>query len=291
MTTKHDTTTAAAAGTFTLGGALTVNRMGFGAMRLTGPGIIGEPADRAESRRVLRRAVELGVNFIDTADSYGPAVSEEIIAEALHPYPKGLVIATKGGLERPGPNQWTPNGRPEYLRAACEQSLRRLRLERIDLYQLHRIDSDVPEADQFGVLEDLRREGKIFLVGLSEVGVEEIERARRILPIASVQNKYNVTERTWEETVEYCERESLAFIPWYPLAAGSMDARGAIASVAARHGVTPMQVALAWLLARARCMVPIPGTSRVAHLEENVAAARLALTAEDMAELARIRAK
>jgi pyridoxine 4-dehydrogenase len=291
MTTHHDTTTAAAAGTFTLGGALTVNRMGFGAMRLTGPGIIGEPEDRAECRRVLRRAVELGVNFIDTADSYGPAVSEEIIAEALHPYPEGLVIATKGGLERPGPNQWTPNGRPEYLRAACEQSLRRLRVERIDLYQLHRIDSDVPEADQFGVLEDLRREGKIFLVGLSEVGVEEIERARRVLPIASVQNKYNVTERTWEETLEYCERESLAFIPWYPLAAGSMNARGAIESVAARHGATPMQVALAWLLARARCMVPIPGTSRVAHLEENVAAARLALTAEDMAELARIRAK
>ncbi len=292
MTTQHDTTTAAgAAGTFMLGGALTVNRMGFGAMRLTGPGIIGEPADREECRRVLRRAVALGVNFIDTADSYGPAVSEEIIAEALHPYPEGLVIATKGGLERPGPDQWKPNGRPEYLRAACEQSLRRLRVERIDLYQLHRIDADVPEADQFGVLEDLRREGKILLVGLSEAGVEQIERARRVVPIASVQNKYNVTERTWDDTVEYCERESLAFIPWYPLAAGSMNAGGAIESVAARHGATPMQVALAWLLARARCMVPIPGTSRVAHLEENVAAARLSLTADDMAVLASLRAE
>lgn len=279
---------AAAAGTIALGGTLRVNRMGFGAMRLTGKGIFGAPADRDECRRVLRRAVALGVTFIDTADSYGPGVSEEIIAEALHPYPAGLVIATKGGLERPGPDQWTPNGRPEHLRAVCEQSLQRLRLERIDLYQLHRIDSDVPEADQFGVLADLRREGKIAFVGLSEVTVDQIERARQALPIVSVQNKYNVTDRTWDDVVDYCDRESLAFIPWYPLAAGAMTARGALDSVAARHRATAMQVALAWILARSPSMLPIPGTSKVAHLEENVAAAALTLSADDMAELARL---
>lgn len=288
MSTHHATgTPAAAAGTIPLGGDVSLNRMGFGAMRLTGKGIIGEPADRDECRRVLRRAVELGVNFIDTADSYGPAVSEEIIAEALHPYPADLVIATKGGLERPGPDQWTPNGRPDYLRAACEQSLRRLRLERIPLYQLHRIDADVPEADQFGVLDDLRREGKIDRVGLSEVGVEQTARARRVLPIVSIQNKYNVTDRTWEDVVDYCDRESLVFIPWYPLAAGGVKGR-AIAAVAARHCATPMQVALAWLLARSPRMLPIPGTSKVSHLEENITAASLTLTAGDMTQLGQV---
>jgi aryl-alcohol dehydrogenase-like predicted oxidoreductase len=270
-----------------LGGDVRVHRMGFGAMRLTGSGIWGPPADRAECRRVLRRALELGVDFIDTADSYGPHVSEEIIAETLHPYPAGLIIATKAGLERPGPDQWTPNGRPEHLRASCEGSLRRLRVDRIDLFQLHRIDARVPEAEQFGVLADLRQEGKIGLVGLSEVDVPAIERARQVLPIASVQNKYNVTDRTWDPVVRYCEAEGIAFIPWYPLAAGAAEAMAALETVAARHGATPWQVALAWLLARSPAMLPIPGTSKVAHLEENVAAASRDL-AGDMRELDRI---
>ena len=268
---------AATSGTFTLGGELTVNRLGFGAMRLTGPGIWGPPEDRDQCRRVLRRALDLGVNFIDTADSYGPDVSEEIIAEALHPYPAGLVIATKAGLERPGPHQWTPNGRPDYLRRRCESSLRRLKVERIDLFQLHRVDANVPEADQFGVLEDLRREGKIRLVGLSEVDVDTLERARQQLPIVSVQNKYNVTDRSWEPVVDYCDRHGIAFIPWYPLGAGALKEVSPVADVARTHGATPMQVALAWLLARSRTMLPIPGTSKVAHLEENVAAAAIAL--------------
>src|SRR5581483_10691809 len=214
---------AAAAGTITLGGDLPVNRMGFGAMRLTGRGIWGPPRDRAEAIRVLRRAVELGVNFIDTADSYGPDVSEEIIAEALHPYPEHVVIATKGGLERPGPDQWTPNGRPEHLRRALEGSLRRLRREQIDLWQLHRIDPDVPEDEQFGVLADFLRQGLVRHVGLSEVGVAEIERARKVVDIVSVQNRYNVLDREWDDIVDYCEKNRLAFIPWFPLGAGSLD--------------------------------------------------------------------
>lgn len=265
-------------------GDLTVNRLGFGAMRLTGYGIIGPPADRDECRRVLRRAVELGVSFIDTANSYGPFVSEEIIAEALHPYPAGLVIATKAGLVRPGPHQWTPNGRPEHLKSECEGSLRRLKLDRIDLFQLHRVDSKVPVADQLGALEDLVREGKVRYVGFSEAGVEVLEGARRTLPVVSVQNKYNLGERTWEPVVDYCEREGLAFIPWYPLGAGALES-AALARVAARHDATPMQVAIAWLLARSPAMLPIPGTSKVAHLEENMAAAKIELTAEDMREL------
>ena len=272
-------------GTITLGGELTVNRMGFGAMRLTGPGIIGPPADPAEARRVLQRAVERGVNFIDTADSYGPHVNEEIIADALHPYPSGLVIATKAGFERPGPHQWKMNGRPAHLRAACEGSLKRLRVDRIDLFQLHRIDPDVPEDDQFGLLDDLRREGKIRLIGLSEVPVAAIERARRTLPIASIQNRYNVADRGSEDVVDYCEREGLAFLPWYPLGAGALAPEGALSQVAAKHGATPMQVAIAWLLARSPAVLVIPGTSKVPHLEENVAAAAIRLDAQDLKDL------
>ncbi len=273
-------------GTLTLGGELTVHRLGFGAMRLTGPGIFGQPANREECTRVLRRAVGLGVDFIDTADSYGPNVSEEIIAATLHPYPAGLVIATKAGLLRPGPHQWEVNGDPKRLRAACEGSLRRLRVDRIDLYQLHRVDPDVPEADQFGVLADLRREGKIRLIGLSEVAVPAIERARRMLPIASVQNKYNVADRAYEDVVAYCAREGIAFVPWYPLGAGALTGDAALTRVAVKHRATPMQVALAWLLASSPVMLPIPGTSSVAHLEENLAAAQLRLDRADLEDLA-----
>ena len=268
---------------------LVVHRMGFGAMRLTGPGVFGPPSDSEEARRVLRRAVELGVDFIDTADSYGPYVSEETVADALHPYPAGLVIATKAGYERSGPHLWTINGHPAHLRAACEGSLRRLRVERIDLFQLHRIDPDVPEDDQFGLLDDLRREGKIGLIGLSEVSVPALERARRVLPIVSVQNRYNVANRTREDVVDYCEREAVAFIPWYPLGAGLLESGGALDRVAQRREATPMQVALAWLLERSRVMLPIPGTSKVSHLEENIAAVALRLDADAMAELETLR--
>ena len=284
---SESTLLARGAGTITLGGELTVARMGFGSMRLTGSGIIGPHADPAACRRVLQRAVALGVTFIDTADSYGPNIVEALIAEALHPYPAGLVIGTKAGLVRPGPHQWARNGRPEHLRAQCEGSLRRLRVDRIDLFQLHRIDPDVPEADQFGTLEALRREGKIRLVGLSEVGADEIARAGQVLPVASVQNKYNMADRTSDPVVAYCEREGIAFLPWYPLGAGSLDAVPGLVEVAGRHGVAPMQVALAWLLARSSVMLPIPGTSSVVHLEENVAAAALRLTEEDLATLGR----
>jgi len=276
---------AAAAGAITLGGDLTVNRMGYGAMRLTGRGIWGPPDDWAEAVRVLQRAVDLGVDFIDTANSYGPHVSEEIIAEALHPYPQGLVIATKGGLERPGPDKWTPNGRPEVLRRELEGSLRRLRLERIDLYQLHRIDPEVPADDQFGALRDFQREGLVRHVGLSEVSTAEIDAARRVLPIVSTQNRYNLGDRAWEPVVNYCEREGLAFIPWFPLSAGSLDDTGPLARVAKRRDATVYQVALAWLLARSPAMLVIPGTSSVGHLEENVAAAELTLTPEEFREL------
>jgi pyridoxine 4-dehydrogenase len=282
-------TPAAAAGTITLGGELTVNRLGFGAMRLTGRGIWGPPPDRAESVRVLRRAVELGVDFIDTAESYGPAVSEEIIAEALFPYPEGLVIATKAGLERPGPDQWVPNGRPEALRRGLEGSLSRLRLERIDLWQLHRIDPRVPAGEQFDAVREFQREGLIRLAGLSETSVAEIARARRVLDVASVQNRYNVTDREWEAEVDFCEREGIAFIPWFPLSAGSLDEGGPLARVARQRGVTVYQVALAWLLARSPAMLVIPGTSSVGHLEDNVAAAEIELTGEEMASLAAAR--
>lgn len=283
---------AAHAGAITIGGELRVHRMGFGAMRITGQGIWGPPHDRAECIRVLRRAVELGVNFIDTADSYGPYVSEEIIAEALHPYPADLVIATKGGLERPGPNKWTPNGRPEHLRRALEGSLKRLKLERIDLWQLHRIDSNVPADEQFGVLHEFVIEGKVRFVGLSEANVKQIEHAMDCVPIASVQNRYNVVDREWDDVVKYCQEHSMAFIPWFPLAAGSIEtssdnqnAHQVIERVAKRHHASTMQVALAWLLARSPSMLVIPGTSKVDHVEENVRAAELELSDEEMREL------
>src|ERR1700733_2126481 len=268
------------AGEFVIGKDLRVIRLGFGAMRITGKGVWGEPADRAEAIRVLRRAVELGINFIDTADSYGPHVSEEIIAEALHPYTEGLVIATKGGFDRPGPNQWAENGRPEHLRSACEGSLRRLRLDRIDLYQLHRIDPKVPAEDQLGTLKDLQAEGKIKHIGLSEVNVRQIRQARTIIPIVSVQNRYSVTDRGSEDVLEYCEQEKLGFIPWFPLAAGRVSgSKSPIGRMAAQWKATPSQVALAWLLKRSQLMLPIPGTSKVEHLEENVAAVNLEIDA------------
>jgi aryl-alcohol dehydrogenase-like predicted oxidoreductase len=266
--------------------------MGFGAMRITGKGTWGPPADHDEAIRVLRRAVELGVDFIDTANSYGPYVSEELIAEALHPYPEGLVIATKGGFERPGPGQWEMNGRPDHLRRELDGSLKRLKLDRIDLYQLHRIDPKVPADEQFGVLAEFQREGKVRHVGLSEVSTQDIDAARRVVPIVSVQNRYNVVDRTWDDVVNHCEREGIAFIPWYPLGAGSLDreaeeqgALDRVRRVARRHEASDLQVALAWLLARSPIMLPIPGTSKVAHLEENVAAAGLQLTDEDLREL------
>jgi len=276
-------------GEFLIGDDLRVARLGFGSMRLTGDGIWGEPADRAEAVRVLRRAVELGINFIDTADSYGPGVSEEIIAEALHPYPKGLVIATKGGFVRPGPNQWVENGTPEHLRSACESSLRRLRLDRIDLYQLHRIDPKVPAEEQLGTLRDLQAQGKIKHIGLSEVSVRQIQHARTIVPIVSVQNRYSVMDRGSKDVLEYCEKEEMGFIPWFPLAAGRVAGSGnPISRMAARWKATPSQVALAWLLARSPVMLPIPGTSKVAHLEENVAAAALEIDENTMRELDRV---
>lgn len=278
---------AAASGTFAIGGDLPVHRLGYGAMQITGPGIWGPPRDHDEAVRVLRRAVDLGVTLFDTADSYGPHVSEALIAEALHPYPAGVVIATKAGLERPGPNQWVPNGHPDYLRAQCEGSLRRLRVERIDLWQLHRIDSRVPAADQFGVLAELVAEGKVRHVGLSEVSVDEIEAARRVVPIATVQNRYNLAERDAEPVLDHCAAQGIGFIPWFPLLTGKLaEAGGALAAAAARHGAPPAQVALAWLLARSPVMLPIPGTSRVAHLEENVAAAALRLDAAEVEALA-----
>jgi len=276
------------AGTFALGGDLPVHRLGFGAMRITGKGVWGPPADRDEAIRVLRRAVQLGTDLIDTADSYGPDVSEELIAEALHPYPPGLVIATKAGFERSGPDRWEMNGHPKHLRRQCEGSLKRLRLDHIDLYQLHRIDPRIPAEDQIGTFSDLRDEGKVRHVGLSEVTVEEIEHARRIVPIVSVQNRYNLADRAWEATLDYCEREGIAFIPWYPLAAGPLaEEGGPAARIAAKLGATPGQVALAWLLRRSPVMLPIPGTSKVKHLEENVAAAGLELGDEDFEELNR----
>jgi pyridoxine 4-dehydrogenase len=277
---------AAAAGTFTLGGDLPVNRMGFGAMRLTGKGIWGPPKHPEKAIRVLQRAVELGVNFIDTADSYGPHIAEQLIADALYPYP-GLVIATKGGLERPGPDQWIENGRPEYLREQLVGSLERLRRDHIDLYQLHRIDPKVPAEEQFAALREFRNEGLIRHVGLSEVSLADVERAREIVPVVSVQNRYNVNYRKWDTEVAYCEREGLAFIPWFPLSAGSLDAPE-LHQVAARHGATVFQIALAWLLARSPAMLVIPGTTSVEHLEENVAAAEIRLTKRDMEQLDRL---
>ena len=279
---------AAASGTFRIGGELEVHRLGFGAMRITGKGVWGPPADREECIRVLRRTVELDVNLIDTADSYGPNVSEELIAEALHPYPRGLVIATKGGFERTGPDEWVVNGHPKHLRAVLEGSLRRLRVDTIDLWQLHRVDPKVTADDQYGLMSDFVAEGKVRLVGLSEVTVEQIEAARRIVPIATVQNRYNVADREWEPVLEHCEREGIGFIPWFPLAVGELaDNGGPLADAAGRLRAEPSQVALAWLLRRSPVMLPIPGTSKVDHLEENVAAASLELSDDDFERIAR----
>lgn len=276
---------AAAGGTFTLGN-LTINRLGYGAMRITGAGVWGEPKDPAEAHRVLRRAAELGVNFIDTADSYGPAVSERLIAEALHPYPAGLIIATKGGLTRQGPNKWLPVGRPEYLRQQVEMSLRILKLESIPLYQLHRIDPKVPVEESLGALTDLQKEGKIGHIGLSEVSVADIERARKTAAIVSVQNRYNISDRVHEPVLEYCEANGIGFIPWFPVAAGKLAQPGGVLDAAAqRHGATVAQISLAWLLHRSPVMLPIPGTSSVKHLEENVASAGVQLSAAEWAEI------
>ncbi len=286
MTDQNVQADAGAAGTFDLGGDLTVNRLAFGAMRITGSGIWGEPEDPEEAKRVLRRAVELGVNFIDTADSYGPDVSERLIGETLYPYPEDMVIATKGGLLRDGPGRWRPDGRPEHLREVCEGSLRRLKVDRIDLYQLHRIDPQVPAEESFGVLAELRDEGKIRHVGLSEVSVEEIQQAREILPIASVQNRFNLADRGSEDVLDFCEREGIGFIPWFPLATGDLARPGgSLDEISARHDATPGQIALAWLLWRSPVMLPIPGTSSVAHLEENIAAASLVPDDEELATL------
>lgn len=283
--------TAAAAGnlasdstSFVLGGDLRVNRLGFGAMRLTGEGIWGWPADRENARKVLRRAIELGVNFIDTADAYGPEVNELLIAEALHPYPEGLVIATKGGHTRPGPNKWVPNGRPEYLTKCVEGSLKRLKLERIDLYQLHRIDPNVPVEESLGALKKAQEAGKIRHIGLSEVSTKEIEQSKKVVPIVSIQNRYNIVDRKSEPVLDYCEKEKLAFIPWAPIG-GSRNsfANGGdpLEAEAKRRNVSVIQLALAWLLQRSSVMVPIPGTSSLAHLEENMASTKIQLTPEE----------
>lgn len=272
------------AGKVSLGGEISVHRLGFGAMRLTGDGIWGPPKNRSEAIAVLRRAAELDVNFIDTADSYGPNVSEELIAEALFPYPKDLVIATKGGWNRPGPNQWTHNATPAHLREAVEGSLKRLRLERIDLYQLHMPDPLVSFEDSVGTLAQLKNEGKIRLIGLSNVTQEHIERARRIVPIVSVQNRYSFSDREWDYVVDYCERNGIAFIPFFPLAAGRVAGQ-ILEQIARAHQATPHQVASVWLLKRSRVILPIPGTSSVKHLEENVAAASLQLSDEEFQKL------
>jgi aryl-alcohol dehydrogenase-like predicted oxidoreductase len=273
---------AAASGTFDIGGDLTVNRLGFGSMQLTGPGVWGDPKDPEEAVRVLRRAVELGINLIDTADSYGPVVAEQLIRAALYPYPADLVIATKAGLTRQGPDLWTPVGRPAYLRQQCELSLRNLGLEQIRLFQLHRIDPEVPLEDQVGELNALREEGKIAHIGLSEVSVEELQAAQRVAPIATVQNLYNLSNRSAEPLLDYCEENLIGFIPWFPLATGKLsEPGGPLAEISERSGHSPSQLALAWLLKRSPVMLPIPGTSSVAHLEENTAAAEIELSDAD----------
>jgi pyridoxine 4-dehydrogenase len=276
---------AVASGTFLLGGDLPVIRLGFGAMRITGPGIWGDPADRGEAIRVLRRAVALGVDLIDTADAYGPFVSEDLIAEALYPY-DGVTIATKGGFVRPGPGKWYPVGLPAYLRQCVEMSLRRLRVDTIDLYQLHRIDPKVPTADQMGELDTLRREGKIARIGLSEVSLDQVNEARLTAPVVSVQNQFNLVDRKSEDVLDYCEREGLGFMPWNPIAVGRLaEPEGPVADIASETGDSPGQVALAWLLRRSPVMLPIPGTGSVSHLEENVGAAQVELTDDQFATL------
>ncbi|MFG1658864.1 aldo/keto reductase [Micromonospora chersina] len=286
MTTS--TRPAKESGTYRIGGDLQVDRLGYGAMQITGPGVWGDPKDPAEAVRVLRRAYELGVTFIDTADSYGPFVSELLIKEALHPYADDLVIATKAGLTRSGPGDWRPVGRPEYLRQQCELSLRHLGLDCIPLYQLHRIDEKVPLEDQLGELALLKQEGKVRHIGLSEVTVAQIEAARRITPIVSVQNLYNLADRSAEDVLDHCERNDLAFIPWFPIATGNLARPGGpLDAISTEHGATPAQLALAWLLRRSPVMLPIPGTSSVAHLEENIAAAEVRLSDDEFEALAK----
>lgn len=284
--TSTGTKSAASAGTVTIGGDLTVNRMGYGAMRVTGRGIWGEPEDPQESKAVLRHAIELEVNFIDTADSYGPEVSERLIGETLYPYPSGLVVATKGGQTRPGPNRWVPNGQPEHLRRALEGSLRRLKLERIDLYQFHRPDPHVPIEESLGALADMQREGKIRHVGVSNFDVGQLQRGQKVIGIVSVQNRYNLTDRSSEPVLQYCEREGIAFIPWAPLAAGPLTQSGGLLDqIASKHHASQGQIALAWLLQRSPVMLVIPGTSSVRHLEENVAAASITLSGDELQSL------
>lgn len=274
-----DQSTATAAGTIDVGGDLTVNRLGFGAMRITGQGVWGDPPDHDQAIATLRRAVELGVNFIDTADSYGPEVSENLIAEALSPYPDDLVIASKGGLERPGPGKWTPNGHPAHLRSACEGSLRRLRLEQIPLYQLHRPDPNVPYAESVGTLAELQKEGKIRHIGVSNVTEEQLREAQRVAPIVSVQNRYNVTDRSSQQVLDLCEQESLAFLPWAPIQEAGRNV--GVLNAARRLGATEHQIVIAWLLASSPVMLPIPGTGSPAHVAENIAAAALELTGDE----------
>jgi len=266
---------------FSIGGDLPVNRLGFGAMRLTGEGIWGWPPDRENALKVLRRAVELGANLIDTADAYGPETDELIIAEALYPYPKGLVIATKGGNTRPGPNQWVPDGRPEYLKQCVDKSLKRLKLERIDLYQLHRVDPKVPMEDSLGALKEMESAGKIRHIGLSEVSPEQVQRARKIVPIATVQNRYNITDRKWDNTLAYCEKEQIGFMPWAPVGGTRGMSSAALEKIAKEHGISIYQLGLAWLLHRSPVMLPIPGTSSLKHLEENMAAQKVQLSPEE----------
>ncbi len=279
------TATAATSGTFAIGGDLKVNRLGFGAMRITGPGVWGLPTDRAEAMRTLEHLPELGINFIDTADSYGPNTSEELLCEALHPY-KGLLIATKGGLMRPGPDVWKPNGRPEYLMDQVQKSLKKLGVQQIDLWQLHRIDSNVPAADQFGAIKTMLDKGIIRHAGLSEVGVVEIKAAQKIFPVVTVQNRYNISDRVHEDVLNYCAEQNIGFIPWYPLAAGELTKPGGtLDNIAKKHNATQGQIALAWLLKRSPVMLPIPGTGKVKHLEENTKAASIKLTDAEFAEL------
>ncbi|HET9305460.1 MAG TPA: aldo/keto reductase [Candidatus Sulfotelmatobacter sp.] len=276
--------------TFKIGGELEVNRLGFGAMRLTGEGIWGWPPDQENAKKVLRRAVELGVNLIDTADSYGPEVSELLIAEALYPYPAGLVIATKGGLTRPGPDDWEPNGRPDYLKKCVEGSLKRLRLERIDLYQLHTVDRKVPMEESLGALKEMQGAGKIRHVGLSNVSPEQIVRGRKVLPIVSVQNRYNIGDRQSEKALIYCEKEGLGFLPWFPVGGGNgLKSGDVVSAIAKAHNASVYQVALAWLLERSPVMLPIPGTSKIEHLEDNCAAAKLTLSPEEWEQIERLK--
>ncbi|RIV19324.1 aldo/keto reductase [Fibrisoma montanum] len=272
-------------GTFTIGGDITINRLGYGAMRITGDGIWGPPKDHDEAIRVLKRTLDLGINFIDTADSYGPYVSEELIAEALHPYPDGLLIGTKGGLLRTGPNQWPVDGSRKHLEEALDGSLKRLKVDHIDLYQLHRFDDKVPAEEFLGFLKEAQQQGKIRHIGLSEVDVDQIKQAEEYFEVVTVQNMYSFGQQKWNETLKYCEENSIGFIPWYPLGGGNLEAEQAIHRVAKRHGASEYQIALAWLLAASPVMLPIPGTSSVKHLEENTAAAAIKLTEEDLQDL------